>query len=128
MSEAVLQAVALHKRYTIHRGAVEVLRGASFSVAPGETVAILGRSGAGKSTLLNVLGGLDRPDAGEVLFAGRSLFALPERRRTAIRSEGMQNTPPPRKQAGITTMGLEVFRARFIRWGTAMPTKEMGPA
>lgn len=89
MSGTVLEAVALHKRYEMRHGAIEVLRGAAFSVATGETVAILGRSGAGKSTLLNVLGGLDRPDAGEVLFMGRSLFALPERKRTEIRSEGI---------------------------------------
>lgn len=89
MSGTVLEAVALHKRYEMRHGAIEVLRGAAFSVAAGETVAILGRSGAGKSTLLNVLGGLDRPDSGQVLFMGQSLFALPESRRTAIRSAGI---------------------------------------
>ena len=46
----------------------------------------------------------------------------------AIRSQAMQNTAPPRKVAGITTSGLAVFSARLMRWGTAMPTKEMGPA
>ena len=46
----------------------------------------------------------------------------------AIRSQNIQNTAPPKKLAGITTSGLDVPRARFIRNGTAMPTKEIGPA
>ena len=46
----------------------------------------------------------------------------------AIRSQSIQNTPPPRNVAGMTTRGLEVFRLCFIRKGTAMPTKEIGPA
>ena len=46
----------------------------------------------------------------------------------AIRSQAMQNTAPPRNVAGMTTMGFDVFRNRFTRWGTAMPTNEIGPA
>ena len=46
----------------------------------------------------------------------------------AIRSHIIQKTPPPRKVAGITTSGLEVPRLRFTRYGTAIPTKEIGPA
>ena len=46
----------------------------------------------------------------------------------AMRSQPMQNTAPPRKAAGMTTSGLDVFSPRLTRWGTAMPTKEMGPA
>ena len=46
----------------------------------------------------------------------------------AIRSQAMQNTAPPRKVAGMTTSGREVFRLRFTRWGAAMPRKEIGPA
>ena len=46
----------------------------------------------------------------------------------AIRSQPMQNTAPPKNTAGITTMGLEVFSSRLTRYGTAMPTKEIGPA
>ena len=53
---------------------IRVLDGVSFSVAPGEHVAIVGRSGAGKTTLLNIIGGLDRPTSGDVRLGGESLF------------------------------------------------------
>ena len=57
-------------------GAVQALREVSFDVAPGEMVAVVGRSGSGKTTLLNLLGGLDRPDAGSVRVDGTEVTAL----------------------------------------------------
>jgi len=53
-----------------------VIDGLDLAVSSGETVAIVGASGAGKSTLLHLLGGIDRPSAGEILFEGRRLDAL----------------------------------------------------
>lgn len=85
----ILEARGVCKGYAMERGRIDVLRGASLSVCAGETVAILGRSGAGKSTLLNVLGGLDEPDSGEVLFAGKPFSALDEAARTAVRAKGI---------------------------------------
>jgi len=65
---------------------IEVLRGVSFSVRPGERVAIIGTSGSGKSTLLHLLGGLDTPSSGSVSVDGRRLDQLTERDRGQMRN------------------------------------------
>jgi predicted ABC-type transport system involved in lysophospholipase L1 biosynthesis ATPase subunit len=82
----LLTASDLHKTYRLPHKTVQVLQGASFAVAPSERVAIVGRSGTGKSTLLHLLGGLDRPDAGEVMVDGRPLYALSARERSVLRA------------------------------------------
>ena len=78
MSEALLTARGLTKSFPQGRGRLEVLKGVEFSVAPGERVAVVGPSGAGKSTLLHILGALDRPTEGQVLFRGEEVFLRPE--------------------------------------------------
>ena len=84
--EPALIAENLRNAYALHGKRLEILKGAALSAAPGETLAIVGRSGAGKSTLLHVLGGLDRPQAGEVFVGGQPLYAISGRRRTTLRA------------------------------------------
>jgi lipoprotein-releasing system ATP-binding protein len=84
MSE--LEAVGVVKRFQLGDSTIEVLNGVSLVLRPGESLAVLGVSGAGKSTLLHVLGGLERPTAGEVRFGGRDLYALPQDEVAAFRN------------------------------------------
>lgn len=73
MTKAVLEVRNLYKRYD--EGRIEALRGVDLSIAEGEYVSITGPSGSGKSTLLQMLGGLDAPTSGEVLFKNIKLGA-----------------------------------------------------
>ncbi|MFC1674494.1 ABC transporter ATP-binding protein [Candidatus Omnitrophota bacterium] len=86
MSEDKFRVRSLKKSYAGHAEKLEVLKGIDLSVSTGEFLAIQGPSGAGKSTLLHILGGLDRPDSGEVLLEGQDIFALSEGARTQFRS------------------------------------------
>jgi len=69
----VVDAVELRRGFGSGSARVEALRGVSFRIEPGELVVLRGRSGSGKTTLLNLVGGLDRPDAGAVSVAGLRL-------------------------------------------------------
>ena len=83
----LLEVQHVQKIYTTRFGGnqVQALSNVSFSVEPGEYVAIMGESGSGKTTLLNILAALDRPTAGEVLLAGQPLSAIRERDLAAFR-------------------------------------------
>jgi lipoprotein-releasing system ATP-binding protein len=74
MSE-LLVARGLFKAYVSGQRRLEVLRGLDLEVGRGEALAVVGDSGVGKSTLLHLLGGLDRPDSGELLFEGKPVSA-----------------------------------------------------
>jgi putative ABC transport system ATP-binding protein len=82
---AVFDVKGLTKSYETSGVTVHALRGVDFSIAPGELVVLLGASGSGKSTLLNILGGLDKPSSGQVLFQGRDLAAASESELTNFR-------------------------------------------
>jgi len=75
-SVAAIQATGLVKTYSQGDEEIRALRGVDVSVGAGEFLAITGASGSGKSTLLHILGGLDRPDEGEVWLEGESLTEL----------------------------------------------------
>lgn len=73
---ALIEARDVHKSYNIGRHTLEVLRGVTVHVERGEFLALCGASGAGKSTLLHLLGGLDTPNQGDILFGGTKLASL----------------------------------------------------
>ena len=75
-SECVFEAIALKKEYD--DGQVQALRGVDFRIHAGEFVAVVGQSGSGKSTLLQMLGALDHPSSGDLLYRGKSLAARRE--------------------------------------------------
>ena len=71
----LLQATNLHKSYKTSSQLLNVLSGASLKLKAGEMLGIIGASGVGKSTLLHVLGGLDHPQIGQVLFRGDDIYS-----------------------------------------------------
>lgn len=83
----ILEARDLTKVYALGKTTVEALRGVTMSVAAGEFVALMGPSGSGKSTLLQLLGGLDHPTTGSVIFEGRDISGLSDAQATRLRRE-----------------------------------------
>jgi lipoprotein-releasing system ATP-binding protein len=89
MAEPILSARGLRKSYGQGESAVSVLKGLDLNISAGEFLIVLGQSGCGKSTLLNILGLMDGPDSGEVLFRGRDTSAMSEEERSLLRNEGL---------------------------------------
>ena len=86
-SYTILQADALGKQVSSPEGELIILDNVSFSLAQGESLAIVGVSGSGKSTLLGLLAGLDIPTSGSVLLDGTDLNALDEDGRARLRNQ-----------------------------------------
>jgi putative ABC transport system ATP-binding protein len=84
-----LHTRGLEKEYGRGDGLVQALDGVDLAVAPGETVAVMGPSGCGKSTLLHLLGGLERPSAGEVWLLDRRIDGLSEKALARLRRQAI---------------------------------------
>ena len=85
----VIQATGISRGFRQGPKRVQVLSDVSLQVPAGTSMAIVGASGAGKSTLLHILGGLDRPDEGEVLVDGQSLWQKSDSERSDLRNSRM---------------------------------------
>jgi putative ABC transport system ATP-binding protein len=81
----MIEVQDVHKTYQQGRRMVHALRGLSMTIEAGEFVSIMGPSGSGKSTLLHLIGVLDTPTAGRILFQGRDLQSLSDRERSLVR-------------------------------------------
>jgi lipoprotein-releasing system ATP-binding protein len=83
----ILEAKNIHKKYTTGTsGTLEVLKGISLSFTQGEIVAIVGQSGAGKSTLVHLLGLLDKPSEGEILFEEKDVTKYSDEQISKVRN------------------------------------------
>ena len=118
MSEAIVQARDVHKVYHQMEKPVHALRGISLEVYPGDSIAIVGPSGCGKSTFLHLLGALDSPSQGEVLWRGERIDRWNEQQKTHLRLQkigfvfqrfyllpmltAQENVELPMRELGIT--------------------------
>ncbi|SDW73816.1 monosaccharide ABC transporter ATP-binding protein, CUT2 family [Saccharopolyspora shandongensis] len=108
MTEPLLEARNLVKRY----GSVEALRGASFTVHPGEVVALIGDNGAGKSTLVKCLSGVEQPDSGQILVGGKPVTLDSP---TVARSHGIETAYQDLAVAPDLDPAANLFLGREIR-------------
>src|SRR4051812_8725790 len=108
---AILEAHDLTKRYDLKGESVAALRSVSMSVAAGEFVALMGPSGSGKSTLLQLLGGLDRPTTGTVVFEGRDISGLSDSEATKLR----------RERTGFVFQAFNLIPLLTVRENIALP-------
>ena len=88
MSDApAIHLDVIQRSYKQPENTLEVLRGLTLSVEPGEAVSLIGYSGSGKSTLLHIAGLLERPDGGDVVLSGQTCTGLSDNERTILRRQ-----------------------------------------
>ncbi len=86
-SGPIMEARSIYKSYTTDGQRVEVLKGIDLEVCTGQSLAIVGASGVGKSTLLHVLGTLERPDSGDILYDGLDVASLSDDELASFRNK-----------------------------------------
>lgn len=86
---SLLEVNGLFKSYTMGTETVQVLKNVDLEIVKGTTTALVGASGAGKSTLLHILGALDRPSSGSVVYKGQELFSRSDRELADFRSKNI---------------------------------------
>jgi simple sugar transport system ATP-binding protein len=124
MTTPLLEARSLVKHY----GSVEALRGASFEVAAGEVVALIGDNGAGKSTFIKCLSGAEQPDSGEILLEGKQIHLDSP---TTARSLGIETVyqdlavAPDLDPAANLYLGREIKRGGILGALGMLDKKEM---
>ena len=87
MSEVVYEIKNLVKNYSIESQTLQILKGLNFTISKGSSVCIMGPSGSGKSTLLNLMGALDSPTSGKILYYGRDISEWTEDQRAFFRRD-----------------------------------------
>lgn len=85
----LITATGLCKSFNTSGGRIDIIKDLNFDLDAGETVAVVGASGIGKSTLLHILGTLDRPDSGTLLFHGEDVFLFDEVKLAKFRNESV---------------------------------------
>lgn len=108
----------LNKKYTTSHGEVIALQQVSLHIKKGEFVAIMGGSGSGKTTLLNMIGGLDIPDCGSILFDGVEIVELSQKKLALMR----------RKKIGIIYQFYNLIPELTVSENVALPTELDGEA
>ncbi len=116
LAPEVLRLDRVGKRYPMGDTVVDALVDASFTLSEGEAVAILGPSGSGKSTLMHLLGFLDSPSTGEILFEGRPVAAITESQRAQIRAE----------KIGFVFQAFNLLPRLTVRANVALPLSYHG--
>lgn len=109
---------SLTKTYTSSEGPVRVLDGVSLTLTPGETLALTGESGSGKSTLLHLIGGLDRPDSGQIRLDGEEISNLGDTARARVR----------RMQVGLVFQQFNLVPSLTVAQNIALQARLSGRA
>ena len=112
---SVVEAEGLSRIYRLGEEKVVGIRDASLAIDPGEYAVLAGPSGSGKTTLLNLLGLLDAPDSGRLVFEGRDVSALDDQARARIRRERLGFVFQSHQLVPVLTAEENVALALWIR-------------